>query len=107
MAMCAGVQNVSRPMVLCHEMSHITPTITHSDATNTAGRYQGTPAVPAPLAGRGGSIPPSGIPEPVRRHDLHAAVRSRRRRDVVHVRHARTLNLEREGDDRVEPLHAG
>src|SRR5678810_643249 len=26
---CAGVQNVSRPIDICHEMSQYTPTITH------------------------------------------------------------------------------
>src|SRR5690349_11395111 len=42
MAMCAGVQNVSRPMVRCHEMSQITPTIVLVAASNAALRYQGT-----------------------------------------------------------------
>ena len=32
---CAGVQNVSRPIDMCHEMSQYTPTITHA-AANTA-----------------------------------------------------------------------
>ena len=32
---CAGVQNVSRPMVICHEMSQYTPTITHAAANTT------------------------------------------------------------------------
>ena len=27
--MCAGVQNVSRPMLSCHEMSHSTPSGMH------------------------------------------------------------------------------
>ena len=34
--MCAGVQNVSRPIVRCHEMSHITPRMTLVDANSTA-----------------------------------------------------------------------
>src|SRR3954470_7060148 len=33
---CAGVQKVSRPIVMCHEMSQYTPTITHTAATTTA-----------------------------------------------------------------------
>ena len=32
---CAGVQNESRPIDMCHEMSQYTPTITHA-AANTA-----------------------------------------------------------------------
>src|SRR5262245_35170083 len=35
MSKCAGVQNVSRPIDMCHEMSQYTPTITHV-AANTA-----------------------------------------------------------------------
>src|SRR6185437_13826792 len=104
--MWAGVQNVSRPIVLCHEMSHITPTITHSDASSTTGRYHGTPIAPPPLAGRAGCIAASGIPETVGRHELHAPVGAGRRCDVVHVRHARALDHEGERDDRIEPLHA-
>ena len=32
----AATSNVSRPMVRCHEMSHITPTTTLVDAKSTA-----------------------------------------------------------------------
>src|SRR6266571_1404909 len=53
MAMCAGVQNVSRPIVRCHEMSQITPTPVLVAASNTAVRYQGTGAV---VAGRGEAV---------------------------------------------------
>jgi len=35
MRRCAGVQNVSRPIDMCHEMSQYTPIITHA-AANTA-----------------------------------------------------------------------
>src|SRR2546427_2412144 len=52
--MCAGVQNVSRPMVRCHEISQITPTTAHVAATNTAVTYHGTFAITPPcrVAGR-------------------------------------------------------
>ena len=33
---CGGDQNVSRPMVRCHEMSQISPTTIPSDAHSTA-----------------------------------------------------------------------
>src|SRR5256885_4041622 len=33
---CAGVQKESRPIVMCHEMSQYTPTITHAAANTTA-----------------------------------------------------------------------
>ena len=39
MSRCAGVQKVSRPMDMCHEMSQYTPTITHSAAKTTVGAY--------------------------------------------------------------------
>src|SRR5262245_37173886 len=42
MARCAGVQNVSRPIVRCHEMSHVTPTMTLAEAKSTAYRNHGT-----------------------------------------------------------------
>src|ERR1041384_7659802 len=35
MRRCAGVQNVSRPIDMCHEMSQYTPAITQSAATAT------------------------------------------------------------------------
>ena len=34
--MCAGVQNVSRPIVRCHEMSQFPPTTTLVEAKTTA-----------------------------------------------------------------------
>src|SRR5687768_16896387 len=44
MAMCGYDQNVSRPMVECHEMSHSTPMMTLVDAKSTAYTCQGTDA---------------------------------------------------------------
>src|SRR4051812_34926963 len=40
MTRCAGVQNVSRPIDMCHEMSQYTPIITHSAANTTVGACQ-------------------------------------------------------------------
>ena len=45
MAMWAGVQNESRPMDRCQEMSQMTPTRTLVDANATAHRGQGTTEV--------------------------------------------------------------
>ena len=45
--MWAGVQNVSRPIVRCHEMSQITPSTTLVEAKSTAQTYQGTSGSPA------------------------------------------------------------
>src|SRR6266545_7044118 len=45
MQMCAGVQNVSRPMVSCHEMSHTMPTRMHIAANTTAAQGQGARAL--------------------------------------------------------------
>jgi len=36
MAMCAGVQNVSRPMLECHETSQMSPMMTLVEAKRTA-----------------------------------------------------------------------
>ena len=47
--MCAGVQNVSRPMVECHEMSHRMPTTMHVAAKTTAWQYHGVPALDVTL----------------------------------------------------------
>src|SRR5690349_20655242 len=47
MARCAGVQNVSRPMVMCHEMSQMTPTTMLVDANSTAGMCHGMARVRA------------------------------------------------------------
>ena len=41
MAMWAGVQNVSRPMVMCHEMSQISPTRMLVAPRTTAIRWSG------------------------------------------------------------------
>src|SRR5688572_31898475 len=41
MARWAGVQNVSRPIVMCHEMSQMTPTTMLVDAKSTAGMCHG------------------------------------------------------------------
>src|ERR1051326_2629982 len=49
MAMCAGVQNVSRPMVRCQEMSHRTPTTILVAPRTTVRQYQGTDLVGAPV----------------------------------------------------------
>src|SRR5207248_9954575 len=43
MAMWAGVQNVSRPIERCHEMSQTTPTFALVAAISAAATYQGTP----------------------------------------------------------------
>src|ERR1700749_924810 len=40
--MCGGVQNVSRPMERCHEISHSTPTIAEVTPTIDAHRYHGS-----------------------------------------------------------------
>ena len=37
MAMCAGVQNESRPMVTCQEMSQMIPTVMHAAANTSTG----------------------------------------------------------------------
>src|SRR5437762_1536571 len=41
MAMCAGVQKVSRPMLRCQEISHCPPTTAEVVAMSPAQRYQG------------------------------------------------------------------
>ncbi len=42
MATCAGVQKVSRPIVECHEMSQMAPTMMLVEPTARAYRYHGT-----------------------------------------------------------------
>src|SRR4029077_1761865 len=42
MAMWAGVQNVSRPIERCHEMSQMTPTFALVAAISAAATYHGT-----------------------------------------------------------------
>src|SRR5258708_29488199 len=44
MRTCAGVQKVSRPMLLCQETSHMPPTPPQATAMTLAQIYQGTPA---------------------------------------------------------------
>jgi len=41
--MCAGVQNVSRPMELCHEMSQCAPMVADVTASVAHQMYQGMP----------------------------------------------------------------
>src|SRR5436305_849384 len=43
MAMCAGVQKVSRPIDSCQEISHTAPTIAEVTAAEAHQRYQGKP----------------------------------------------------------------
>src|SRR5580704_5302966 len=45
--MCAGVQNVSRPTVSCHEISHALPTTADSTDNMQHHMYQGIDAVSA------------------------------------------------------------
>src|SRR5215469_12026175 len=47
MQRCAGVQNVSRPMVMCQEMSQCKPTIAQVAAAATVHAYQGTDSATA------------------------------------------------------------
>ena len=42
--MWAGVQNVSRPIVMCHEMSHSRPRMMLVEPASIAVRYHGTTA---------------------------------------------------------------
>ena len=44
MAMCAGVQKLSRPMERCQETSHDPPMLAEVTASAPAQMYQGTPA---------------------------------------------------------------
>src|SRR5215467_4876240 len=46
MAKWAGVQNVSRPIPMCQEMSQYRPTVVEVTASTDAQRYQGTALVP-------------------------------------------------------------
>src|SRR5207245_11646583 len=55
MAMWAGVQNVSRPIERCHEMSQMTPTFTLVAAITAAATYHGTTAG-RDVAGAGGAV---------------------------------------------------
>src|SRR5438445_794099 len=58
MAMWAGVQNVSRPIERCHEMSQMTPTFALVAAITAAATYHGTTAG-RDVAGAGG-VEPNG-----------------------------------------------
>src|SRR5215510_12911062 len=80
MAMCAGVQKVSRPIVMCHEMSHSRPTAMLVEPISMADRYQGKPAAISTrgrttAAGATDSIAPSsqkrGIPQDTTLAFLH------------------------------------
>src|SRR5438309_6180156 len=57
MAACAGVQNVSRPIERCQEMSQMMPTFALVAATSVAATYQGTGAASG-AAGAAGVAPP-------------------------------------------------
>src|SRR5437870_10438453 len=56
MAACAGVQNVSRPIERCQEMSQMMPTLALVAATSVAATYQGR------CAASGGDRVPGGPP---------------------------------------------
>src|SRR2546425_6654716 len=58
MAACAGVQNVSRPIERCQEMSQMMPTFALVAATSVAATYQGTAAASGAAGGGGGGAPP-------------------------------------------------
>src|SRR2546429_3034927 len=58
MAACAGVQNVSRPIERCQEMSQMMPTFALVAATSVAATYQGTGAASGAAGGGGGGAPP-------------------------------------------------
>ena len=60
--MCAGVQNVSRPIVMCHEMSQYTPTPMLVIANSAATTCHGTAPVRGAemVAARGTSA--AGVP---------------------------------------------
>ena len=51
--MWAGVQKVSRPIVMCHEMSHSSPTMMLVEPASIAVRYQGRRRRALPRAGDG------------------------------------------------------
>src|SRR5207244_9143032 len=58
MAACAGVQNVSRPIERCQEMSQMMPTFALVAATSVAATYQGTGAASGAAGAAGGAAPP-------------------------------------------------
>src|SRR5690349_12109540 len=54
--MCAGVQNVSRPIERCQEMSQMTPTFALVAATSAAATYHGTTAARGAVRGDGSGV---------------------------------------------------
>src|SRR2546430_6312013 len=57
MAACAGVQNVSRPIERCQEMSRMMPTFALVAATSVAATYQGTGAASCAAGAAGVAAP--------------------------------------------------
>src|SRR5438445_5203476 len=57
MAACAGVQNVSRPIERCQEMSQMMPTFALVAATSVAATYQGTGAASGAAGAAGVAAP--------------------------------------------------
>src|SRR5437016_625429 len=57
MAPCAGVQNVSRPIERCQEMSQMMPTFALVAATSVAATYQGTGAASGAAGAAGVAAP--------------------------------------------------
>src|SRR5438445_12930307 len=57
MAACAGVQNVSRPIERCQEMSQMMPTFALVAATSVAATYQGTGAASGAAGAAGVGAP--------------------------------------------------
>ena len=53
--MCAGVQNVSRPIVMCHEMSQISPRMMLVAANTVATSGQGSDSARASARADGGA----------------------------------------------------
>src|SRR5437660_12726259 len=61
MAACAGVQNVSRPIERCQEMSQMMPTFALVAATSVAATYQGTGAASGAAGAAGVAAPPLAL----------------------------------------------
>src|SRR5437016_13855844 len=61
MAACAGVQNVSRPIERCQEMSQMMPTFALVAATSVAATYQGTGAASGAAGAAGVAAPPIAL----------------------------------------------
>src|SRR5438132_2877971 len=97
MAACAGVQNVSRPIERCQEMSQMMPTFALVAATSVAATYQGTGAasgaagaagVGAPPLAPGAGTPAAGgqpLAAPLLQDLLHLVVRVLHRLPVGHA----------------------